>query len=153
RSHDGQALTLTGPEALTPGDQVTTLAQALGRPLRYEPLPNDAAPPAMAVAPPPAIVDALFRFFSDGEFDDSPVVDTVNRITNRPATPFDHCAHTHGHRFHPQAPPPPTPPPAPPLTPPVTRTAANSHPQSPATLYPSRPPLGPPRPAPDHPWW
>ena len=109
RSHDGQALTLTGPEALTPGDQVTTLAQALGWPLRYEPLTDDDARAAMVADTPPAIVDALFRFFSDGEFDDSPVVDTVNRITNRPATPFAQWARTHAPRFQPQpAPPPPT---------------------------------------------
>ena len=108
RSYDVQALTLSGPEALTPGDQVTTLAQALGRPLTYEPLTDDDARAAMASDTPPAIVDALFRFFSDGEFDDSPVADTVNRITNRPATPFDHWARTHGHRFQQQAPPAPT---------------------------------------------
>jgi hypothetical protein len=35
----------------------------------------------MASDTPPAIVDALFRFFSDDEFDDSPVVDTVTRVT------------------------------------------------------------------------
>jgi uncharacterized protein YbjT (DUF2867 family) len=107
RNHDGQALTLSGPEALTPGDQVTTLAQTLGRPLRYEPLTDDDARAAMAADTPPEIIDALFRFFADGEFDDSPVVDTVHRITNRPATPFTQWAHTHAPQFQPQPPPPP----------------------------------------------
>ena len=60
---------------------------------------DDDARAAMASDTPPAVVDALFRFFSDGEFDDSPVVDTVTRVTTHPATPFEHWARTHAHRF------------------------------------------------------
>jgi len=40
---------------------------------------------AMAEAMPEPFVDAQFRFFSGGEYDDSEVVDTVERIAGRPA--------------------------------------------------------------------
>jgi uncharacterized protein YbjT (DUF2867 family) len=99
RRHDAQALSLSGPEPLTPGDQVATLARALARPLRYEPLADDDARAAMAADTPPAIVDALFRFFSDGEFDDSTVLDTVATVTGRAPRAFHAWATTHAHRF------------------------------------------------------
>jgi uncharacterized protein YbjT (DUF2867 family) len=77
-------LELSGPEALTPAEQVAILAVVLGRPLRYESQPDDAARAEMLAAGTPApIVDALFRFFSDGEYDDSGVVGTVKEITGR----------------------------------------------------------------------
>jgi hypothetical protein len=39
--YEGAALTLSGPEPLTPGEQVAALAAALRRPLRYQPLTDD----------------------------------------------------------------------------------------------------------------
>lgn len=99
RGHRGEALALSGPEPLTPGDQVATLAQVLGRPLRYEPLSDREARAAMAADTPPAFVDALFRFFSDGEYDDSVVVDTVATVTGRPPATFARWATAHAHRF------------------------------------------------------
>jgi uncharacterized protein YbjT (DUF2867 family) len=83
-SHAGRALTLSGPEPLTPAQHVAVLADVLGRPLRYEPQPEAEARAAMGAAMPQPFVDAQFRFFTDGEFDDSGVVDTVERITGRP---------------------------------------------------------------------
>jgi uncharacterized protein YbjT (DUF2867 family) len=99
RGHRGEALALSGPEPLTPGDQVATLAQVLDRPLRYEPLSDREARVAMAADTPPAVVDALFRFFSDGEYDDSVVVDTVATVTGRPPATFAQWATAHAHRF------------------------------------------------------
>jgi uncharacterized protein YbjT (DUF2867 family) len=96
---EGAALELSGPEPLTPGQQVATLAEVLRRPLRYEPLTDDEARRAMAADTPPDFVDAFFRFFSDGEFDDSPVVDTVLRITGaRPGT-FGQWVEEHAGQF------------------------------------------------------
>jgi uncharacterized protein YbjT (DUF2867 family) len=99
RRHDGQALALSGPQPLTPGDQVATLARALARPLRYEPLPDGEARATMAADTPPAVVDALFRFFSDGEFDDSAVLDTVATVTGQAPRPFAAWATAHADRF------------------------------------------------------
>jgi uncharacterized protein YbjT (DUF2867 family) len=97
--HQGTALTLSGPQPLTPGDQVKTLAQVLRRPLRYQPLSDDQARAQMAADTPAELIDAFFRFFSAGEFDDSPVVDTVLRVTGRPPRTFGQWAETHYHLF------------------------------------------------------
>ena len=93
--YEGAALELSGPEALTPGDMVGTLAEVLRRPLRYEPLADADARRAMAADTPPEVVDALFRFFSDGEFDDAEVVDTVLEVTGRRARTFRRWVEDH----------------------------------------------------------
>jgi uncharacterized protein YbjT (DUF2867 family) len=97
--HDGAAHALSGPEALTPGDQVETLAAVLARPLRYEPLSDAQAREAMAADTPAPFIDAFFRFFSGGEFDDAPVLDTVQRITGRPPRRFEEWARAHTDAF------------------------------------------------------
>jgi uncharacterized protein YbjT (DUF2867 family) len=99
RGLDGQALSLSGPEPLTPGDQVATLARVLGRPLRYEALADDEARAGMLENTPAPIVDALFRFFSEGEYDDSVVVDTVETVTGRPPRSFAHWVDDHAGQF------------------------------------------------------
>ena len=98
--HEGAALTLSGPELLTPGEQVAALGRALRRPLRYEPLSDDEARASMADDGTPAsLIDAFFRFFSAGEFHDSAVTPTVHEITGRPPRTFDHWAHAHANLF------------------------------------------------------
>ena len=98
--HEGAALTLSGPQPLTPGEQVAALGHALRRPLRYEPLSDDEALASMADDSTPAsFIDAFFRFFSAGEFDDSAVTTTVHEITGRPPRTFDHWAHAHADLF------------------------------------------------------
>jgi uncharacterized protein YbjT (DUF2867 family) len=88
-------LSLSGPQPLTPGDQVATLGRVLGRPLRYEPLGDDEARAAMQADTPPAFIEAFFRFFSEGEYDDSAVLDTVPRTTGRTARTCEEWARTH----------------------------------------------------------
>jgi uncharacterized protein YbjT (DUF2867 family) len=57
---EGSALTLSGPEPLTPGEQVAALGRALRRPLRYEPLSDDEARASMADDGTPAsLIDAF----------------------------------------------------------------------------------------------
>jgi hypothetical protein len=68
---------------LTPAEQVAILAAGLGRSLRYEAQPEDEAREEMGRTMPEPFVDAQFRFFSAGEYDDSGVVDTVQRVTGR----------------------------------------------------------------------
>ncbi|HEY6423277.1 MAG TPA: hypothetical protein VIY28_08560 [Pseudonocardiaceae bacterium] len=48
---------------------------------------------------PPRIIDAFFRFFTDGEFDDSPVLDSVHRIIGHPPRTFEKWAAAHSHEF------------------------------------------------------
>ena len=97
--HTGAEHALSGPEPLTPGAQVATLATVLARPLRYEPLADEQARAAMAADTPAPYVDAFFRFYSDGEFDDSPVLDTVERITGRPPRRFEQWTRAHAAAF------------------------------------------------------
>jgi uncharacterized protein YbjT (DUF2867 family) len=104
RDHDGLALSLSGPEPLTPADQVATLGAVLERPLRYEPLADEEARTAMAADTPAPYIEAFFRFYSDGEFDDRPVEPTVQEVTGRPPRRFDQWAQAHAAAFEPDDP-------------------------------------------------
>jgi uncharacterized protein YbjT (DUF2867 family) len=98
--HEGEALTISGPEPLTPGEQVATLARALRRPLRYQPLSDDEARAEMAADGTPAsLIDAFFRFFSAGEFDDAAITTTVHDLTGRPPRTFEQWAQAHAGIF------------------------------------------------------
>jgi uncharacterized protein YbjT (DUF2867 family) len=97
--HEGAAYSLSGPEPLTPGDQVATLAAVLGRPLQYEPLSDEQARAEMAADWPAPYLDAFFRFYSDGEFDDSVVVDTVRATTGTSPRTFAQWARAHRDAF------------------------------------------------------
>jgi uncharacterized protein YbjT (DUF2867 family) len=97
--HERAALSLSGPEPLTPGQQVATLARVLGRPLRYQAQSDEEARAEMAADTPPAVMDGFFRFFSQGEYDDSAVVDTVQRLTGRPPRTFEQWARDHASAF------------------------------------------------------
>ena len=95
-AHAGDALELSGPEALTPADQVANLGEALGRPLRYEPHTDAEARAELGDSP---AVDALFRFFSEGEYDDARVVGTVRAVTGRAPGRFADWARAHAGDF------------------------------------------------------
>ena len=97
--HEGAALELSGPEPLTPADQVALLAAALDRPLAYEPADDATARAEMEADTPKPFVDAFFRFFSEGEYDDARVVDTVERVLGRPPRRFAEWAADHADDF------------------------------------------------------
>ena len=97
--HEGRAHALSGPVALRPGEQVDTLADVLGRPLRYEALSDEQARLEMAADTPAPFIDAFFRFYSDGEFDDSPVLDTVQQITGHAPRRFEQWARANAQAF------------------------------------------------------
>jgi uncharacterized protein YbjT (DUF2867 family) len=97
--HLGIEIALSGPQALTPGEQVAVLADVLKRPRHYEPLSDEAARTQMATDTPAPIIEAFFRFYSEGEFDDSIVLDTVERSLGRPSRTFADWARAHAHAF------------------------------------------------------
>jgi len=97
--HDHATYRLTGPESLLPAEQVDILARVLGRPLRFEAQPNDEARKEMTAAMPADYVDAFFRFYVDGELDESMVLPTVPQITGRPARTFEQWARAHAGAF------------------------------------------------------
>jgi uncharacterized protein YbjT (DUF2867 family) len=86
--HQSRTYLLTGSEAIRPADQVKILAEVLGRNLRFDAQPDPEARNEMSKSMPPEIVDAFFRFFVEGEFDDSSVLPTVSEITGRPPRTF-----------------------------------------------------------------
>jgi uncharacterized protein YbjT (DUF2867 family) len=97
--HFRQSYSLSGPEALVPADQVRVLGQRLGRNLRFESQPDAEARAEMSKSMPAATVDAFFRFFVKGEFDDSSVVPTVEEITGTKPKTFEQWVETHAHLF------------------------------------------------------
>jgi len=97
--HEGQVYRLSGPQPLRPADRVRILAEVLGRPLRFEGQSDDEARAEMSRAMPAEYVDAFFRFYADGELDESPVLPTVEQITGRPPRTFEQWAQAHAAAF------------------------------------------------------
>jgi uncharacterized protein YbjT (DUF2867 family) len=97
--HEGQSYRLTGPESLLPADEVRVLAKILGRDLRFEGQSDAEARAEMSRAMPAEYVDAFFRFFSDGEYDDSQVLPTVQDITGRRPHTFEQWLLAHAEAF------------------------------------------------------
>jgi uncharacterized protein YbjT (DUF2867 family) len=91
----GRSLRLTGPEATRPADRLAVLAELLGRDLRLDPEPDDAARARMSAAMPTEYVDAFFRYFRGGEYDDSRVTADVPDLLDRPARTFRQWAEVH----------------------------------------------------------
>ena len=97
--HAGRSYALTGPAPWLPRDQVAVLGSVLERALRFEPQPDAAARVELAKSFPPGFVDAFFRFFVDGEFDDATVLPTVSELLGRPPRSFEQWARAHADAF------------------------------------------------------
>lgn len=97
--HEGRTYRLTGPEPLLPADQVRVLAAVLGRRLRFEAQSDIEARAELSGVMPGEYVDALFRFFVDGTYDDSRVVPTVRELTGTRPRTFEQWASAHAEAF------------------------------------------------------
>ncbi|WP_406293507.1 NAD(P)H-binding protein [Embleya sp. NBC_00888] len=95
----GRDHALSGPAALRPADRLATLARVLGRPLRLTAQSDAEARTEMSETIPARYVDAFFRFFADGEFDDSAVLTTVEEITGQAPRTFEAWARAHADEF------------------------------------------------------
>lgn len=98
-AHEGRAYRLSGPESLLPAERVAILAKVLGRDLRFEGQSNEEARAEMSRTMPEEYVDAFFRFFADGELDESQVLPTVEEITGRPPHSFEEWTRDHVEYF------------------------------------------------------
>jgi len=98
-AHEGRAYRLSGPESLSPADRVAILGEVLGRELRFEGQSNEEARAEMSAAMPAEYVDAFFRFFVDGDVDESAVLPTVEQVTGRPPGGFEEWARAHVDAF------------------------------------------------------
>jgi uncharacterized protein YbjT (DUF2867 family) len=95
----GHTYRLSGPESLSPADRVAILAEVLGRELRFEGQPNEEARAEMSATMPAEYVDAFFRFFVDGDLDESAVLPTVQQVTGRAPRSFEAWARAHAGDF------------------------------------------------------
>jgi len=97
--HEGEALRVTGPEAITLGDRVAILGDVLGRDLRFDGFTDEEARADMSGNMPEAYVDAFFEFFVDGIVDETTVLPTVEQVTGRPPATFRAWAEAHADAF------------------------------------------------------
>jgi hypothetical protein len=97
--HATRAYELSGPEAILAEEQVRILAEVLRRSLRFQPQSDTDARADLARLFAPDFLDAMFRFYAEGEFDDSRVVTTVRDVTNRQPRNFKQWARAHASAF------------------------------------------------------
>ena len=97
--HEGRVYEVSGPESLTAGERVAILGAALGRALRFEAQPDEAARAEMSATTPEKYVDAFFDFYAGGSLDESKVLPTVQDVTGRPARTFTQWATAHADSF------------------------------------------------------
>jgi uncharacterized protein YbjT (DUF2867 family) len=96
---EGRTYRLSGPQSLSPADRVAILAEVLGRELRFEGQTNEEARAEMSAAMPAEYVDAFFRFFVDGDLDESAVLPTVREVTGKAPRSFEAWARAHADTF------------------------------------------------------
>lgn len=93
-----QKLELTGPQSLSHAAMVAMIGDVLGRPLRYQEIPPEAAKHGMVERGFPApFVEALMVRYAKGEGQRATTTNTVEQILGRPALPYaqwvaDHIA-------------------------------------------------------------
>jgi uncharacterized protein YbjT (DUF2867 family) len=92
--HEGKTYEITGPAAITYDDIAATLSQALGREIRYVPVPPEAAKQNMLQLGMPernaAMMAELYGVFATSRY--AFTTDVVARITGRPPLTFEQFA-------------------------------------------------------------
>ncbi|SEC45203.1 NAD(P)H-binding protein [Streptomyces melanosporofaciens] len=92
----GQTPELTGPESLSFADQVRIIGEVVGRPLRYEEIPPEAARERMVGDfLTPEMADSLLRVFAGLVDRPQEVSPEVERITGRPGRTFAQWVEDH----------------------------------------------------------
>ncbi|WP_020576638.1 NAD(P)H-binding protein [Actinopolymorpha alba] len=98
--HAGAKLPLTGPWALTGAEQVQAIAEAIGRPLRYEQIPPEVAREQMLAAGYPApLVDALVVGAQTAAPAPQQITSVVEELTGKPARTLQEWALDHADDF------------------------------------------------------
>ncbi|WP_214414458.1 NAD(P)H-binding protein [Sphaerisporangium fuscum] len=98
--HGGARYELTGPQALTQVEQVTTIGEAIGRPVRWEELtPEAARRELVAQGMPEPVAEAILDAHAAMVASPETVTSAVEEITGRPATPFRQWAADHAADF------------------------------------------------------
>lgn len=98
--HGGARYVLTGPQALTQVAQVRTIGEAIGRPLRWEEIPPEAArQQLLAEGWPPAVADGMLDAHAELVTEPELVTATVEAVTGAPARTFRQWATDHAGDF------------------------------------------------------
>ncbi|CAL9335355.1 NAD(P)H azoreductase [Nocardiopsis dassonvillei] len=98
--HSGKAYNLTGPDVLTPSERVAALARVTGRDIAFTPITHGQAVERL-VDTGVAREDAeyVIGWYADSTPESRTVVDTVERVTGRPARTFAQWVAEHADRF------------------------------------------------------
>ncbi|MCX5060307.1 MULTISPECIES: NAD(P)H-binding protein [unclassified Streptomyces] len=97
--HAGATYELSGPQSLTPADELAILGEALGRDLRLRPVPDDAARTGMAhYGFPPEVVDAIMQRTLESDRG-AEVLPTVEKALGRRPRTFAQWAREHAGAF------------------------------------------------------
>ena len=86
--HAGQTYRVSGPEALTPADQVAVVAEVLKRRLRFEAVPDDEARATLPTELGQSYADAQFDIFRHHPQYESAIQPTVAQVLGRPPAPL-----------------------------------------------------------------
>jgi len=98
--HDGAKYVLTGPEAIEHAELVRIIGKAIGRVVRWEDLPPEAAREQLTAAwGNPAFVDSRLRAWAAFAQTPERVTDTVQQLLGRPARSFREWARDHAEDF------------------------------------------------------
>jgi uncharacterized protein YbjT (DUF2867 family) len=97
--HAGAAYELTGPEPVTPVEQVAAIGRAIGRELRHEEITAEQAGQQMSAYMPAEIVDASLEFLGSPTESETRALPTVEQVTGRPARSFEQWARDHADLF------------------------------------------------------
>ncbi|MGW4968222.1 NAD(P)H-binding protein [Nonomuraea sp. NPDC004186] len=96
----GRRVELTGPRSLTHEEMVRVIGEAIGRPLRFQEVPPEAAERAMVGnGLPQPFVRALMDRYARGGSRPHPVTEEVTKILGRPARTFAEWARDHAGLF------------------------------------------------------
>jgi uncharacterized protein YbjT (DUF2867 family) len=99
REHAGGKYYLTGEQSLTQADQVRTIGEAIGRPLRFEEISPEAARPQMFALLSALAAEMMLASWARMATEPVMITDTVRKITGAPARTFRQWAIDHAGDF------------------------------------------------------
>jgi nucleoside-diphosphate-sugar epimerase len=98
--HAGRAYNLTGPEPLTTRERIAILSGAIGRDIAFVPITHEQAVERLiATGVSRADAEYVIGWYAAPTDDATTVVDTVERVTGRPARTFAQWVAQHADRF------------------------------------------------------
>ena len=96
RAHDGEALVITGPQALTYGEMASRIGAAIGKTIRFEEISDEEARPDFDPDYADALVD-IWRAIREGRL--ATVTDGVQEVLGREPVTFDQWAQENAGAF------------------------------------------------------